>query len=429
MVNNSVYPTYTISNFITLKKSLWQSYWQWLWVVAFIGGLIFVVRDVHSQQINPIQLGVIHRPLSVLVIGFFILPWLFKYKKVMLQGYIAPLTIFSIWQILSTIWSDNTLWTFYRSIEYFVIVMLTAYTVASLKNLSDVRKWMNWVWIWLAVLVASVWLGIVIFPGATIGSLRGTVPPFMICGVVPVINPNSISHLGGVLAIVGLCRLFENGDKKWSILIAWGIVTMILSHGRSGLAGFVIALILVLVLYRRMGLTLGILLTIATLVITVNFEILFVEFFRRGQSYQLFSTFSGRLNYWKYAWSNFIIQRPLLGYGAFAGTRFLVMPEILSTPIASSTHNSWMELLVNVGFFGAIVFLLVIVCIWFGLILRIRNAHDTVIKSISIEALAVLTVLLVRSFFTTALVEHSQYPFFIAIGVLEFLRRYKVKSS
>ncbi len=403
--------------------------WFWLWVIAFIGGLVFTVRDVRTQQMTPVQFSVLHRLTATVVIGLFLGTWAIKYKPNIAKGIVSALIVFSLWQLVSTVWSIEPLWTFYRSLEYLVIVALTAYTVVVLKHVNELRNWMNLVWTWVGILVASAWIGIVFVPKEALLPVPRAVLPIMLNGVVPRINANSLSHMGAVVAIVGLCRYFEKHDRKWFIPTFYGIATMVLSQGRSGLAGFLVGLLVVLVLHRRMGVILGICVTIIILIVTDNFEALFVDFFRRGQSIQVMTGLTGRYYFWEYAWRNFISNNPILGYGAFAGGRFLAMPEITGLSTASSTHNSWIELLVNVGFVGTAIFAAIIIYLYQGLFSFARRAALGASRYIAIEVLAVLTVTCVRSFFTTALIDHSQYPFFAAIGALEYFRRHRLKNN
>jgi len=359
-----------------------------------------------------------------MLIGLLLIPLVLKRPDVLFRGILGLLTLFSLWRLASTLWSVNPLWTFYRSAEYLVIVALTACTVASLRNLTELRKWMNWVWGWYAILATSAWIGIFWVPGEALRSFSSdALIPVRLFGVFPKLNADGLSQLGASLALIGISRwLGGNRRTVWPLLSAWGIATMILAQGRAAMAGFFVGSVLILVLYRRIGLWIGLGLTLLTLFGASEFETLLWEFYRQGQSPTLFLSLSGRLYFWEFAWDNFIKESPLVGYGAFAGPRFLVIRE-LGYQTLSSLHNTWVETAVEIGLPGAFLLAATLVSVWVHLIKQSIGITNLKARTHIVEIIAVLAMITVRSFFTTALVSHNDYMFFGAIGCAEFLRR------
>jgi len=410
------------------KRNFWQCNWRWLWSLAFIGGLVFTRREVQTQLLNPVDLTTIHRPLVAIILGVVLLPWVLRKFSILNSNFLIPFFIFSIWRMLTSFWSIYPLWSLYRSIEYFEFLALTAFTVWSFNDFKTLRKWIDWIWIYLGMLNFTVWIGLIIQPNkALVPIYRDSLIPYMLKGIFPAINPNSVSHIGGILALIGLCRMLESKKAKWFFLILWGIATMILSQGRSGMVGFLVGFIIVLILSKRINIFIGTVIMIGFLIFYTDAIPFLWKFFRRGQSLELFFTLSDRINVWKFAWE-YVKEKPIGGWGAFAGDRFLVSPKIFGK-FASSAHNSWMNLLVNTGFIGTILFSIGIFRLFFGGIYEYLKLREKDLKIEVLEMIGILSLLLVRGFFTDILAVHNQFAFLGTLGVFEFTRRKRIKDS
>ncbi|MDH5720411.1 MAG: O-antigen ligase family protein [Spirochaetia bacterium] len=402
--------------------------WQFFWIIAFIGGLIFAHRFQNVQQDAPLQLSVIHRPIASGIIGLMIFIFYLRRLSVMFSRIMVPISLFCIWSLLSFAWSVNPLWTGYRTIEYTLIISLTAYTAVSFRSDTDCQKWINLMWGWLGILLMLTWLGIFIAPEEALIRSSGMIP-FSLNGVYPRINSNSVSHLGAIISIVAFCRLLDKKNKKWLLVMIWGLATIILSQGRSGLLGFIFGFITVLILYKRIGLFLGISLLIMFFILELNYGDFLLTYGMRGQKIEMIYSLSGRVEKWQHAWL-FIEKNPLLGYGAFAGSRFYVMPEMSGFySLSGSTHSLWVELLTNVGAIGCFIFGIVLFKIFYNLLYELLNSKEKIRRSISIEMIAVFSILFVRSFFTHVMITHNSFPFFTIIGTAIFLQYSRTRNS
>jgi O-antigen ligase len=143
-------------------------------------------------------------------------------------------------------------------------------------------------------------------------------------------------------------------------------------------------------------------------------ETYFFEFFKRGQNIETLYSLGGRIYKWEFAYE-YIKQNPFLGYGAFAGSRFEIMPEITGT-LSSSTHSAWVELIVDAGVIGFIIFLLLVVRVLFRL-LRKAIIFPKGQRELFIEATAVFLLIFIRSFFTTATLI-TPYDFSFWVGII-----------
>jgi O-antigen ligase len=243
---------------------------------------------------------------------------------------------------------------------------------------------------------------------------------------VPVIGANSVGEFAAVLAIVAFARLlFNTGNKSnqasYGLLFAASLLTMILAQTRSALAGFVVGLILVLSLSKRAGLS-GILALAATLLLSRAAVSGFLwEFLKRGESEQDIRTLSGRVEWWQFAWQKFL-EHPVLGYGAYAAGRSFVMAGFRYDP--GSLHSEYAEVLVGTGLLGFVPVVVTLLATWWLLLRFLRNSSlDLSERQLAVEAVGVLGVMSVRSFFSTNLFWHAPVIFFTVLGYAEFLRR------
>ena len=117
------------------------------------------------------------------------------------------------------------------------------------------------------------------------------------------------------------------------------------------------------------------------------------------------------------------MDSPLLGYGAFAGPRFLVIEE-LGYPTLSTLHNTWVETAVEVGLSGTALLAATLASAWAYLVKKSIAITNLKARTPVVEIIAVLAMVTVRSFFMTALISHNDYMFFLSIGCAEFLRRH-----
>jgi len=302
--------------------------WRLIWIIAFITGLVLIVRDTASARETLVGLGQIHRLLGISIVGIIALTLLARNASVPFKSIFFLWTIISLWQIMTTLWSTFPVWTLYRSLEYLIMVMITAYCAYNIKDDTQYIQWVNLIWIFIGVLVFSVWIGVILtFGSALVPTREGVLLPFHLTGLFPRINANSISSYGAIIAVVSFVRMSYSAEKKWKLLFLLGLVTMFLSQGRSGMGGFALGFVLVLMLQKRVGLTIILSALIGFLITIYAFDQIFWEYFRRGQSEQLFWAFTGRMTIWEYTYNYFIIQNPWTGYGAYSAGRFLVLGD------------------------------------------------------------------------------------------------------
>lgn len=401
-------------------------WWHLAWSLVFLSGLVFRVRDIDSIYANPWDLWAVFRGGLMAAVLLLLLGQLlvrnYNWLPSLFRGTTGLLAAYSLISILSAAWSAYPTWTLYRSFEYFVDIWLAAATIASVRRREDLKAIFDWAWILLLLLVGSVWAGLAIAPAQAIMPGVGVLGP-QIRGVLPVVASNGVGELGALLAVMALTRLlFPSPFKRtYLCLLVAGAGTLLLSQSRSPLMGFLLALPLVLFSARRIGTGLLLVLLLPAVLSVTSIGDILWRLFVRGQSPELFSSLSGRLDWWRYSLP-FFLQRPLWGYGAYAGGRFIVLAA-LDVTLSSSIHNTWLEVLLGTGLLGLLP-LLAAFC-WAWLLLAVPRpapawSHST--RRLHTEAIGILTVLSVRSMFTATLIWHPPLMFLLVLVYIEHLR-------
>ncbi len=414
----------------TIKQFRW---FHVLWILVFLSGLVFRIREADAAVENPLDFWGLFRIGLVGIVAFVLL-----YRLVMRQpdwlnffvkGYMGFLACNAILAVFSTFWSVYPAWTFYKSTEYLVDLTLMAAILATVKTPEDFKTIFDLTWMLLGCLIGTIWLGAIIWPNEAIFHVSGLIG-YQIKGVLPAVAANGVGQLGALLACVTFVRIILGNQQNWfyHIVFVGAVLTIILAQSRSSLTGALVGMSLVFFVSKRKGpIFLALVVTLAVLTLTPALDI-FLEFFQRGQNTQQFASLTGRVTWWAHAWDLFK-ERPLTGYGAYAGARFAVLADIGANE-TSTLHNTWLELLIGSGLLSFFLVLVPVLCVWIFLSRVTMSVNtDGVRYALAVEALGILAVLSVRSIFTSELIWHPPLAFLLVLGYAEFLRRTGKQSN
>lgn len=389
-----------------------------IWIIVFVAGLVFVGRDAATARDEMIGLGQIHRIVCIFALAIILLHFFLKNPSIPFKSTFFFLTLFSFWQIITSFWSTFPAWTLYRSVEYLIIVWITAYCAASLRDVSLFVKWIDFVWICVGLLVFTVWLSLIIAPDIARGPSKGILS-FSLMGAYPRINSNSVSMFGGILGIISFVRMRSSSENKWKFLFLISIATMILSQGRSGMGAFALGILVAIMLMRQVRFLLMLFILASIMITFYAFDELFWDYLLRGQTEAQFWLFSGRINVWDYTYHKFIIDQPLAGFGAYAAGRFLALEDYLGW---SSLHSTWIESFIGNGIPATIFFALIVIYAWIILVKYCLVNYGNEHNSYFIEIASVFTALIFRSVFTTQFMMHNDFVFFLIMGTVFYIK-------
>ena len=405
------------------------TWWHGLWLVLFLSEIFLRVRDVHDIRETAVDAEAAYRIVLVGMTALVLLVRLAFRQSAWLgslfRGLVGAMTLYALFSATSTIWSVYPAWTLYKSGEYLVDLALLAAILGVVRSTETYKTLFDWTYTLYGLLLSSVWLGVLLWPKLALVRTPGLLP-VRLYGVLALMDANTIGECAAILAVAGLTRALlrpseESANRAWYwLLFLASFATLVLSQTRTALAGLLFALAVVLLLSRRKGAAKAFIAVGMLLPLTHAAQFLW-EYVRRGQSEQLWTSLSGRVNFWRYGWEKFL-DRPWTGYGAYAG-RFVVL-EPLGATVTSTLHNSYMEMLVGVGILGLLPVLAALLGAWW---LLVRASRDPSLgpfeRQMAIEAVGVLAILTVRSFFSTTLIWHPALFFLLVLGYAEFLRR------
>lgn len=417
-----------------LRQIRW---WHILWILLFISGQTFRVRTTESIMDSPFDMAAFFRIGLISLIMLLLLSVSLIYRisfNQIFRGLIGLLTLYSLIGIASTLWSVYPLWSFYKSAEYFVGIILIGVIISRIRLEKQIKTLFDLTWLLLVVLLGSVFISVIIWPENSIKPIPGGLG-FLIMGLFPYVAHEGIGQTAAVLLIVSINRLlFLNRYSVRSFVMylmtcILFFVILIIAQSRSALFAALVAAALLFWKHGKISIyTFGMLILVLLLSLT-SFETNLTTYLLRGQSEEQFRTLSSRIFYWELALAYFS-QQPFLGYGAYTGGRFLGGEMFGET--FSSFHNTWVETAIGVGIIGLMPLVISVLLTWKFLIFTLRNKRNEVskgggdhrlIEMLRIEAIGVMAILTVRSFFQLMFIWHPANLWLLVLGYTELLRR------
>jgi len=312
-----------------------------------------------------------------------------------------------------------------------VDIALLAAILAAVRRGDTYRSLFNWTWVLVGVQLLTVWAGAVIWPDRAFLHTDGLIP-VRINGVLPSLDQNEVGEYGAVLAIVALSRLLgpRRGQGRifhW-LLFGFGLVTLAASQTRAAIAGFLLGSVLVLFFSKRFRVIAFLGLAVVLIFAATNASDLGRKLWERGEDPEAVQGMSGRLAVWESGWTK-VSERPLTGYGAYAGGRFVV-DELPGLPSGANVLNFYLETVLGTGVCGLALLAVALLGTW-GILVRewgsasVRGSD----RQLVVEAIGVLALMTLRSFFGTQLMWHPSLNFLLILGYAEFLRRREKRES
>jgi O-antigen ligase len=402
------------------------AWWHALWLLIFLSEQTFRIRSSEAIKEAPMDTLAAYRVALVGIVAFVLGVRLVLRRTAwvgsLFRGLPGVLSAYALICVASTAWSAYPAWTLYKSLEYGVDVALVAAIVATVASAEVYRTLFDWTWGLYILLLFSVWVGVLVWPTEALQPSAGLIRT-QLYGVVPAIA--AVGELAAVLATVALARLLSRcGDERngafYLFLLLSSLVTLVLSQERSAIAGLLLGVALLLLFTRHVALLVSAI-AASLAVLASNAGGLLGEYFRRGQSPELFASLSGRVGWWEFAWQEFL-KNPLTGLGAYTA-RFEVLAKVGESD-TSTMHNTFVEVVVGTSFWGLVPVLVVLFATWWVLIRCLRNyPRSSPEREMALEAVGVLAVVSVRSVFTTHLILHTSLSFLLIVGCAELLRR------
>lgn len=416
------------------------TWWHILWALLFASALVFRQRSVTQINSNPLDTWALFRVSLDLVVGVILLTRLALRRPPfwgsMFRGFVGIMTIFGLVCAASSVWSVYPAWTLFKSLEYLMALALLAAILETVRSVSDFESLFNWTWVLYGFLLLSVWVGAILWPQPAlhpIGLPKDALMGVRLSGVMPNQSSEVVGIFAAMIGLICLCRFLPLGrgrrGSRWYVAILSAcIVTMILSQTRMAIGGFLLGTFLALFLSRRLRLGAVMTFVVGPVLLLTGVGSVIWAFLKRGESYHALSTLSSRVVWWTFAWEKFL-ERPLTGFGAYAGGRFAVMAK-LGMGTTSSLHSDYLSVLVGTSIWGLIPFLTAIIAVWWFLISFLRRSQGAgPERQLAYEAGAVFALLTINSLLVPMFSWQAPLYFLVILGYAEFLRRSRLQEN
>lgn len=236
-----------------------------------------------------------------------------------------------------------------------------------------------------------------------------------------IINPNELGMLAVLGISMGYIELLNKRDTFMNVLILIGcIACLLLTQSRSSLGAFVLVSGIYVLLMdnyfiKASVITVGVLITPVVLNTIV---------FKEGNVEEVMSM-TGRLPFWTDLIGNAFPDRPILGYGfmRISPSTYTDKFESIHAYAASMTHNTFVQVLINLGLVGAFICLLQMVTTFYA----IGIEKD---KWLTWMAVWMLIPLIINSITEFGIFGESNYGIMFYQFVIMFftLRAYKIEK-
>ncbi|MFT7543604.1 MAG: exopolysaccharide production protein ExoQ [Gammaproteobacteria bacterium] len=175
-------------------------------------------------------------------------------------------------------------------------------------------------------------------------------------------NPNELGMLSSIGAAMTYLY-FQTAKKKLFpiVMMIASIVVLVLTASRSSAIGFLLIMGILILQSNNKKLKV---IMFAGVALAVPAILKFV-IFKDGGGMEEVMSMTGRIPFWTALLQEGIVREPFFGYG-FMRINYTDYFESLNTYAAKMTHNTFMQVLMNVGFVGFFI-------VFWQLVLTIRN--------------------------------------------------------
>jgi O-antigen ligase len=428
-----IYLAWNSSLGLTKFRVLWHQlrWYHFLWLFVLASSFVIRLRDVQGLQNNPLDAAALYRVVLVGITALTLTIRLVlrrtKWMSSMFRGLVGIMAVYALMCVLSTLWSVNAPFTFYKSLEYLDDVALLAAILVTVNSIKSFETLFDWTWVLIGLLVVSAWIEAPIWPAEALeeGYMAGVLK-FRLTGIFPGQGSNGLGSFGAIIAVVAFARLLPTAgrkfDKGWySFVLLLGVATMVCTQTRAAMGGFLLGALLVLIYTNRMRISAALGMLLAGVMGVSGFGAVFWDFLRRGQSRTEMLSLTGRVQWWSVAWQVFK-QRPFSGFGAYAAP-FAVWGKMGEEGFGP-LHSDYVETLVGNGIWGPLPIIIALLGTWWILLKFLRHfPAGSLERQLAVESIAVLAVVTTRSVIMNLIIFHPPIQYFVVLGYAEYLRR------
>ncbi len=327
------------------------------------------------------------------------------------------MVVFGLLAMISATYSVDAFVSLWKGFEVLTLVLVAVSLAGQLRTAEDLSWLTNVANFLLFYVVLTVYVGVALYPGDAIKD----VAYLGVRGLVPALNPSSVGTISSLLIVGAVGNLLHRWPSKqetagiWVVLVA-ALGAMFLAHVRTPIFAAAVAIMLMLISGRHYRAMLVTALISIGLVLAMSVDDI-LSYVYRGQSQEAFSGLTGRAYFWEML-RPWISSSPIIGNGYYAAQRILFG--------VNAVDNSYLEVLLGLGFLGLLVFLMPSLVAARDL-LRTRPKSDTPIinKLLWTQLMGIFAILVIRGLSgSNYQVQHPLLVFYMLtqIGIAGLLR-------
>lgn len=339
----------------------------------------------------------------------------------LVRGPLGWFLLYTIAAMISFLYSSQQLVSLWKGFELFVCITMAIYIYKHLMTYNDAEIFWKLNMGFLFCLILSAYGGLLIAPNLALFQMR-QIDFRILVGVYPPINSNSLAQMAAILCAIFVIQYVYVNKKKPILLILAALMfpVLILAYGRTSLLALLVSIFLVLVATRQYKyFLLGVVAIGSYIYLTETaYPMQYIE---KGTSLY---TFSGRLLRWPSAWEVFV-RSPVYGHGFYVTSR-VIYASIVEIDYASTTDNTFFDVLLSVGIIGFIPFAVMLYTYVRKLIHSLRSKFKPFVK-LRLEVMCVSIIIIFRSLTGPSIsILHWNLILFLALIVtLESLDKYE----
>lgn len=271
------------------------------------------------------------------------------------------------------------------------------------------------------ILLVAVFIVIesILFPLEAWQTIPGDTPfqGYMLRGVYPSLNPNTVGLIGGIIAAIHLPKMILLKNKINVILTFFGFAIVVLSYSRSSLIAIIASTLCILYCLRKKTILLFIVTSISSfLIFFPSYIDSIYNHLIRGQDIETLSSIvADRPLIWGYIWD--LNHKSLFGLGLGAAFRH----PVLSMTGWGHAHNTFFQVMADLGLAGVLTWLIMITLI----IQRLYKYYKDTNYRFSSNYLSILSVfifLLAKSYGHSTLYIFN-YDFIVLVSIIIYIEK------
>lgn len=239
-----------------------------------------------------------------------------------------------------------------------------------------------------------------------------------------IINPNELGMLAVIGAAMTYIRMREGGGLFWNVVF-WilCVAVLLLTQSRSSLGAFLLVTGMFILMSKSAWLKIGSI-SVAVVVLPILIQTIVIKDGDVGEVMSM----TGRLPFWSDLIAYGFPERPLLGYGfmSISDSPFTNKFDSIHAYAASMTHNTFVQVLINLGLVGAFICIVQMTLTFFA----IGKSENVRLK---LTAIAMLIPLLINSATEFGIFGEANYGiYFYHLVILMFIisgKEVKIKKK